>query len=129
MEKRDALFVLLVLGGGGYGVWKNWDTIAAKLSISQLDPGRLKSIQLAKDSGDLGGGVTNWQLLQSRKQRHEIEMAGDPWQADPLTGQEYRVTVRWQEDDAAQVATFRVDVARRTVALEGSGADQPAAPR
>lgn len=126
MEKRDALFLLLVIGGGGYAAYENWDVIAAKLSLAQLSPGSLKAISLAKESSDFERGFQNWQWLESRAKRREIELAADPWEAAPIAGQVYAVRVRWVDDGDPIVASFRVDVANRTVRYE---TDDAAAPR
>ncbi|MBL9078340.1 MAG: hypothetical protein JNL08_12595 [Planctomycetes bacterium] len=127
MEKRDAFFLLLVLGGGGYAAYTHWDVIAEKLSFADLSPARLKAIDLAKDSSDLGQGFTNWQYLQTRARRGEITLQGEPWSAEPIAGEVYRVLVRWHEVEADEtmIASFRVDIANRTVAVD----DALASPR
>jgi len=127
MEKRDAFFLLLVLGGGGYAVHRHWDTIATKLGFADLSPGRLKAIALAKDSSDFERGFQNWQWLQSRAKRREIELAAEPWDAKPIAGEVYAVRVHWVEDDEPIVASFRVDVVNRTVRYEAN--EEAAAPR
>ena len=128
MEKRDAMFLLLVLGGGGYATYANWDTIVERLGLEQLDPGRIKAIVLAKDASDFQGGATNWQYIQSRHARGEIAVTQDPWVAKLVTGQQYRVTVHWNEDDADVVHGFTVNIATRTVIHQGTQ-QEPASPR
>lgn len=127
MEKRDAFILLLVLGGGGYAAHEHWDVIAEKLSFADLSPGRLKAISLAKESNDFDRGFHNWQWLQARAKRREIELAAEPWDADPIAGEVYAVRVRWVDDGDAIVARFRVDIANRTVHYESD--DEPASPR
>ena len=128
MEKRDAMFVLLVLGGAGYATYANWGVIAEKMGFTELDPSRLKAIDLAKKSVDMRRGISNWQHLQSLDQLGKIQVYGDPWQADPMTGSYYRVTVHWTEDGEEVTHWFKVDIAASSVAYQGA-TDQPAAPR
>ena len=120
MEKRDAFVLLLVLGGAGYAAFTHWDQIAAKLGFDDLSPGRRKEIELAKKSSDFEGGVTNWQYIESRHKRGEIQVTPEPWSAEPIGGQEYSVVVRWIDDGDRIVLGFRVDVAKRTVVYEGA---------
>jgi hypothetical protein len=129
MERRDACLLLLVLGGGGYAAWTHWDVIAAKLSFADLSPGRLKAIELAKDASDFERGATNWQYLQTRHKRREIELPSEPWSAEPIAGEQYRVLARWLDDGDRVVVAFQVDVARRTVVYEGALDEAPATPR
>lgn len=127
MEKRDAFILLLLLGGGGYAAYEHWDVIAEKLSFADLSPGRLKAISLAKDSNDFDRGFHNWQWLQSRAKRREIELEPEPWSAEPIAGEVYAVHVRWTDDGDHMAAHFRVDVANRTVQYDAP--DEPASPR
>ena len=127
MERRDAFILQLVLGGGGYAAYEHRDVIAEKLSFADLSPGRLKAISLAKDSSDFDRGSHNWQWLQSRAKRREIELPAEPWDADPIAGEVYAVRVRWVDDGDPVVASFRVDIAKRTVHYES--AEEPASPR
>ena len=131
MERRDQFLLLLALGGAGYAVHANWDMIAEKLSISDLSPGRIKAMELAKDSSNFQEGATNWQYMQMRSKQGHIRMAtGSPWSADLIKGDEFRVIARWfeVEDDANVAYGFRVNPLRRTVIYEGQITD-PAAPR
>lgn len=128
MEKRDAILCLLLLGGGGYAVYANWDTISAKLGLAEYNPGRIKAIELARQEMNFELGVTNWQWLESRQQLGEIQFEGDPWQAEAIGGQEYRVTVRWIEAGAHVAHGFRVNIATRTIVHDGP-IGEPAAPR
>lgn len=128
MEKRDALFLLLALGGGGYAAYTHWDVIAETLSFASLSPGRIKAITLAKDSSDFERGFRNWQWLQTQKKRGTLQMAEDPWTADPIGGEDYQVIVRWTEEGEPMVVSFRVNVAQRTVVYDGL-LGSPAAPR
>ena len=131
MEKRDAFILLLVLGGGGYAAYTHWDVIAEKLSLADLSPGRLKAVDLAKNAADIGNGFSNWQWLESRSKRREIELPADPWIAEPLVGEQYRVTVRWLEveDQERIVVAWKVDIGKRTVEAEGVVSQTPASPR
>lgn len=129
MEKRDALFLLLVLGGAGYAGYTHWDVIAEKLSFADLSPGRLKAIDLAKDASDLGQGFTNWQYLQTLAKQKEIELPAEPWSAEPIAGESYRVYARWSADGDTVLATWQVDVAERTVRRQDAAAFEPASPR
>ncbi|MBL8726874.1 MAG: hypothetical protein JNM25_00495 [Planctomycetes bacterium] len=128
MEKRDALFLLLVLGGGGYAAYTHWDVIADKLSFDSLSPGRIKAVNLAKDSSDFEQGFRNWQWLQTQQKRGTIQMAEDPWSAEPIAGEDYTVLARWVADGDPMVVRFRVNIAKRTVAYDGA-LDTPASPR
>jgi hypothetical protein len=120
MEKRDALFLLLALGGGGYAAYTHWDVIAEKLSFADLSPGRLKAVELAKDSNDFDRGFRNWQWLQTQKKNGLLQMAEDPWSAEPIAGEEYTVLARWVDDGEPMVVSFRVNIAKRTVAYDGA---------
>ena len=128
MEKRDAVFFLFLLGGGGYAVYSNWDTIATNLGLEELDPGCIKAVVLAKKESSFERGAANWQFLQSRRQRGEIEFARDPWEAKAIGGQDYRVMVRWVEDGVHVAHGFRVNIATRTIVYDGPIED-PASPR
>jgi hypothetical protein len=128
MEKRDAILLLLVLGGVGYAAHANWDVIKEKLSFADLSPGRMKAIELAKDSSDFESGSTNWQYMQSRSRQGAIQLAPEPWSAEPIAGEDYRVVARWTEDGERLAFGFRVNVATRTVAYDGQLGDG-AAPR
>jgi hypothetical protein len=119
MEKRDALFLLLVLGGGGYAAYTHWDVIVETLSLDDLRPSRLKAIELAKDSNDFDSGFPNWHWLQSRQKRGEIELGETPWNAEPIAGEDYHVYARWVDDGDRIVVRFQVNIANRTVAYEG----------
>ncbi|HEX5051690.1 MAG TPA: hypothetical protein VFZ65_07965 [Planctomycetota bacterium] len=128
MQKSDAFFLLCVLGGGGYAIYSHWDAIVEKLGLDDLGPARMKAIQLAKHSSDFEAGVTNWQYVETRQKRGEIEVAAEPWSAEPVGGQDYRVLVRWLDGGERVVLAFKVNVADRTVAYQGSLTDA-AAPR
>ena len=128
MEKRDAAFLLLLLGGGGYAVYANWDTIADRLGLHELNPRVMKAVDLAKESRDFEPGVANWQHLQARRERGEIEFAGDPWSAELIQGHQYRVVARWRRGEHVEMHGFTVNVATRTVSYDGA-LDAPAAPR
>lgn len=130
MEKRDVIVLLLLAGGGAYAIHDNWDVIAERMGLEQLDPGRLKAIKLAKNSGCIGRGQTNWQHIQSRRALGKIHVESDPWLAEPIAGQDFRVTVRWlDEDQELQIThTFLVNTVACTVTHEGMS-DVPAAPQ
>ena len=127
MEKRDAVVLLLLLGGG-YAVYANWDTIAAKLDLDELDPRTIKAIDLAQKDSSFERNVANRLFLESRRVSGEIELAADPWQAEAIGGQDYRVTVRWVEGGEPVVHGFSVNIATRTVVYDGL-VDEAAAPR
>ena len=134
MQKRDALFLLLVAGAGGYAAWKHRGWICEKIGYRDLDPGRLKAIRLAKDSGCMGSGRTNWQHIQDRRRSGLIRFEGEPWVADPIQGQGeeqiYLVSIAWDdvEDEEHVTCRFQVDLASSSVEqLESERA--PASPR
>lgn len=127
MEKRDAAILLLLLGGGGYAAYTHWDVIAEKLSLADLSPGRIKAIELAKDSSDFEQGFRNWQWMQTQQKRGAIQLSAEPWSAEPIAGEQYTVYARWTDEGEPMVVSFRVDVAARTVRYDGDTA--PAAPR
>ena len=113
MEKRDIMFLLLLVGGAGYAAYDNWDSISTELGLKELDPERLKAIDLAKKGYHFGQGLTNWQHLQSRKDLGEIEISGNPWTAEPMKGAAYQVIVTWDEAGEVIEHGFRVDIAKR----------------
>ncbi len=117
MEKRDVLFLLLVAGAGGYAAWEHRDWICERLGYRDLDPGRIKAIRLAKDSGSMGSGRTNWQHLQDRRRSGAIRFEGEPWVADPIRGQLYLVSIAWDDvaDDEHVTCRFQVDIASSSV--------------
>lgn len=119
MEKRDALFLLLVLGGIGYAAYTHWDVIEEKIGFADLSPGRLKAIELAKDSNDFETASPNWQWLQTQKKRRAIELSDEPWSAEPIAGEDYAVTARWIDDGEHVVVGFHVNIANRTVTYDG----------
>lgn len=127
MEKRDTAILLLLLGGGGYAAYTHWDVIAEKLSFADLSPGRLKAVELAKDSSDFEQGFRNWQWMQTQHKRGAIELSAEPWSAEPIAGEQYTVYARWLDGGEPMVVSFRVDIAKRTVLYDGGGT--PAAPR
>ncbi len=128
MEKRDALFLLLALGGGGYAAYTHWDVIADKLSFASLSPGHIKAVNLAKESSDFEQGFRNWQWLQTQKKRGTLQMEADPWTANAVGGEDYQVLARWTADGEPMVVSFRVNIAKRTVVYDGL-LGTPAAPR
>ena len=130
MERRDQFLLLLALGGAAYFAHANWDLITEKLSISDLSPGRIKAMELAKDSSNFQEGATNWQYMQMRSKQGHIRMAPGPWSADLIKGDEFHVIARWfeVEDDADVAYGFKVNPLRRTVIYEGQ-IPVPATPR
>jgi hypothetical protein len=130
MERRDQFLLLLALGGAGYAIHSNWDTIALKLSFSELSPGRIKSMELARDSSNFQEGATNWQYMQTASKQGRIRLAPEPWTSDLIRGEEFHVIARWYdvEDDTNVAYGFRVDTAKRTVFYEGQ-IPVPATPR
>ena len=128
MEKRDAVVLLAMLGCGSYAVYANWDVIVDKLDLQQLEPKRLKAIDLAKKANTFSFAVTNWQELQTRQQRGEIELSPEPWSAELIEQQRFHVVVRWVEEGSPVAHGFKVDIATRVVIHEGE-LSTAAAPR
>tara|TARA_R110002073_G_scaffold58721_3_gene148605 strand:+ start:47 stop:415 length:369 start_codon:yes stop_codon:yes gene_type:complete len=120
MERRDAMLILLLLGGGGYACYTNWDTISDRLGLEQLDPGRLKAVELAKEAFTFTRAMSNWQHLQSRQTNEEIEIGSDPWSTEHIAGPNYRVQVQWieTEDGTTMTHGFHVNIATRIAKSE-----------
>lgn len=112
--------LLLALGGGGYAAYTHWDVIAEKLNFADLSPARMKAIELAKKSSDFETGVLNWQYVETRQKRGEIQVTKEPWSAEPMSGQLYNVLVRWIDGGDPIVLSFVVDVGKRSVVYEGA---------
>jgi hypothetical protein len=129
MERRDAFVLLLVLSGAGYATYTHWDAISARLGLDDLHAGRIKAMELVKKSYDIDHHRTNWEVMQGRAGVGEIEIAGDPWQADPTEGSNYRVTCSYTERGARRCQTFSVDIANGAVVWNGETDAPKAAPR
>jgi hypothetical protein len=116
MERRDALVLLLLLSGGSYAAYTHWGAISARLGLDDLHAGRVRAMELVKKSNDIDRHRTNLEVMQTRAANGEIETKGDPWQADPTEGTNYRVTCT-------------VDVANGAVVWHGESDAPNAAPR
>ncbi|MEZ6037486.1 MAG: hypothetical protein R3F29_08400 [Planctomycetota bacterium] len=125
MEKRDAVFLLALLGGGGYATWTHWDAIAARLGLGELEPGGIKAISLAKKGFDFEAGTTNWQHLQTRADQDEIELPRDAWTAQSSGENRFVVTVHWLERGEDQARRFDVDILTNAVIYGGEHAAPP----
>lgn len=119
MEKKDAILMLLLAGGGAYAVHANWATIRAKLGVDDFYPGRIKAMQLAKDACTFDPPTANWVVLRDRAKNGEIQLQGDPWRAVEIAKPRFRVTCTWKEAGDLQVHTFAVDIGSNAVAYEG----------
>ncbi|MCB9877624.1 MAG: hypothetical protein H6835_08505 [Planctomycetes bacterium] len=126
MEKRDAVFLLALLGAGGYATWAHWDTISARLGLDEFEPGGIKAVSLAKNGFDFEAGTANWQYLQTRADQDEIELPHDAWTAQSAGDNRFVVTARWREHDLEQRREFDVDIVTCAVAYRG---EDPAPPR
>jgi hypothetical protein len=129
MERRDAVVLLLVLAGGGYAAYTHWDSISARLGLDDLHAGRVKAMELVKKSCDIDRRHTNLDMMRERAKSGEIEMQGDPWQADPTEGPNYRVTCTYTVRGARLCETFTVNVNNGAVVWLGEGDAPKAAPR
>ena len=129
MERRDAIVLLLVLSGGGYAVYSHWDSISARLGLDDLHSGRVKAMELVKKSNDIDRLHTNGDVMRDRAATGEIEMKGDPWQADPTEGPNYRVTCTYTVRGAPRCEAFTVNVTTGAVVWLGEGDVPKAAPR
>lgn len=130
MERRDKLFLLLVLGGGAYAVHTNWETIRDKLGLDDLAPGRIKAMELAKKNYNFERSIPNWQVVANLEANKEIEVDGDPWAAERIENDQWRVTCTyWQRGRQVQ-HLFRVNVNTGAVAWMGEqDLDRPPKPR
>ena len=128
MEKKDAIFLLALLGAGGYALHANWDTIKVKLGLDDLRPGRIRAMHLAKEGNQFDAYRTNWMVVKGREENGEIKVSGDPWNAAEVANPRYRVTCTYVENGERRVHVFSVDIASAVVTYEGLEA-HPAAPQ
>src|SRR5712671_7291309 len=91
MDKKDTLVLLLVLAAGGYAVHANWPKIRLKLGLNDLNPGRIRAMELAKKSFDFDQNRDNTTVLTDRRANGEIQLPADPWSAEPIDEGHFRV--------------------------------------
>ena len=126
MEKKDTILLLVLAAAGAYAVHTHWDTIRTKLSLDDLQPGRIKAVQLAKDAISFEAYVVNWMVLRDRVANGEIKVQGDPWLATEIKKPKFRVTCTYVERGERRVHLFTVDIASGAVAYEGLDEGKPA---
>lgn len=119
MGKKDTVFMLLVLGGAGYGIHANWDAVKVKLGLDDLSPGRIKAIELTKKARGFEQYRSNWEVLRDWQSGEQIQVVGDPWQAEPVDDQHWRVYCTYKEAGQMRRHQFDTNVASGVVEYVG----------
>jgi hypothetical protein len=125
MERRDKLILLLLLAGGGYATYRNWDVINTTLGLDDIAPGRVKAIDLAKRDTTFHRGRPNSVVVQELARGGEIELAPDAWQAQRQDGDVFRVTCTFRQRGESRCYEFEVDVSTGRVTFLESESTQP----
>ena len=126
MEKKDAIFLLLLAGAGAYAVRANWDTLRDKLGLDDFRPGRIKAMQLAKDASTFDPPTPNWIYLRDRAKNGEITVKADPWQTTEVSALKFRVTCTFTENGEVRVHVFAVDIGTNALTYQGLDESKPA---
>lgn len=126
MQKKDAMFLLVLAGAGAYAIHANWEAIHTRLGLGDIYPGRIKAVQLAKDAMTWANYGANWVVLRDRAEAGEIVVKGDPWHAEEIAKPRYLVTCTYLEGGEQRVHRFTVDVGTNAVVYEGLDAGKPA---
>jgi hypothetical protein len=126
MERKDAFILLAFAGALSYGAYANWDAISARLGLDDLMPGRVKAIEYAKTANSFETSRPNWQVVEQWKASGDIQYEGNPWTADKLDENHYRVVLNYRKDGAKRAITFNVDNIKGSVVLNDDAAALPA---
>ena len=125
MERKDSMILLLLAAVAGYATYANWDLIAAKLSLDDLSPGRVKAVDMAKKDLSFDGLQPNSLVLRNRAKNNEIKMGEDPWAATRIEGDRWLVTVSYSQDGQFVTQQFDCNLATGVVKLIVQGAQPP----
>ncbi|HEX6810973.1 MAG TPA: hypothetical protein VF384_05045 [Planctomycetota bacterium] len=125
MERRDMGILMLVALGAGYAAFVNWDTIAEKLSLDDLSPGRVKAIDMAKKDMTLDSLQANSLVLRERARIGEIRMSEDPWTASRIEENLWLVVMDYTAGGEPHQYRFHVNVATGVVKLLPQTAQPP----
>ncbi|HLQ37019.1 MAG TPA: hypothetical protein VK348_04415 [Planctomycetota bacterium] len=129
MDKKDTLVLLLVLAAGGYAVHANWPKIRLKLGLNDLNPGRIRAMELAKKSFDFDQNRDNTTVLTDRRANGEIQLPADPWSAEPIDEGHFRVFLSFTETGEPHRLLFNVDIHSGRVVWASEDVGAKAAPR
>lgn len=127
MERRDALLLLALIGGGAYAAHTHWDTIRDKLSFDDLDPEKLRAMKLCQEAYSFAPPDPNWIVLRDRAKNGDIKVPENAWRATAIQHPRYRVTCTWIEAGSPCVHAFTVDLGKSAVSYEGVQEPTPAA--
>ncbi|HEU4418551.1 MAG TPA: hypothetical protein VFT55_06405 [Planctomycetota bacterium] len=125
MERKDIWILLLLAAGAGYATYTNWDLIKEKLSLDDLTPGRVKSIDMAKKEYTFDGLQPNSLVLNQRAKNNEITLGEDAWVAQRINGDRWLVTVSYQQEGQLVKHQFDCNIATGSVKLVPQGAQPP----
>lgn len=115
MERKDRIFLLLLVGGVGYGVYHNRDAIKARLGLDDLAPGSIKAVVLAKQAFTFDRYRPNWVVLDGWLHDGQIQPEGDLWTAERVAGDDFRVLCRYRQDGEVKLHRLTVNTASGTV--------------
>ena len=123
MSKQAALLTVLVLGGGGYAVYANWEDISRKLGLGDLSPDHIRAVDLAKSARTLDRYTTNYEVIRERVRQEKLKVEGEGWVAEHRSGQRYEVRFAYTDPEWGDGAyVFLVDIGSRDVVLESGAA-------
>lgn len=128
MDRRDAFFLLVVFAGGGYFVHEHWEEIAQKVGLDDLNPGRIKAIELAKQQFTFDRYRQNGVIIHERLHGKQIEAAEEPWTAARLRTNRFLVVCSYREEGQAHFHQFKVDIGSGQVEDAGDSPTPPVAP-
>lgn len=123
--KKETIFTLLVLVGGGFAVYQNWDVISEKLGLSEYSLGRIHAIDLTKNAYTLDDYRTNLEVITTHLNTSTREVELGSWQADQKGGGIYLVRYDFKVEGkpdgyhfSVNLNTFEVERVKREVAGE-----------
>ena len=125
MERKDSIILLLLLSGGGYYGFTHWDQISQKLGLDDLNPGRIKAIELAKQQFTFDRYRQNGVVIHERMHDGVIQGAEDPWQAQRLRENHFRVVCSFREEGKSHHRLFEVNVGNGAVEDLGDSSTSP----